>query len=102
MATYLATATNGTFQTDFDGVANGHIPLYNAVDPNTKRRSSPAPEPDLAWERLAPRAGDHRLARERVRRVPVPGGRRDRRLGPRRGLRARVADQAQLRDARRA
>jgi aminopeptidase N len=53
MATYLATASNGVFETDFDDVASSDIPLYNAVDPNTKRRASPAPEPGLAWERLA-------------------------------------------------
>jgi aminopeptidase N len=53
MATYLATATNGVFQTDFDDVASGNIPLYNAVDPTIRESSTDPPNPDLAWEGLA-------------------------------------------------
>jgi aminopeptidase N len=52
MAPYLATASNGEFELrigEIDGV-----PEYNAVDPTTRRSTSPTstPEPELAWERL--------------------------------------------------
>jgi aminopeptidase N len=54
MASYLATATNGPFETRFYE-ANG-LPMYDAVDPDTRTSLEPnAPaEPALAWERLAP------------------------------------------------
>jgi aminopeptidase N len=53
MAPYLATATNGSFETRFGRLASG-LPEYNAVDPNTRRTASGPPNPALAWERLAP------------------------------------------------
>ena len=53
MAPYLATATNGTFQTRFGTLSSG-LPEYNAVDPNTRTTSSSAPNPALGFERLAP------------------------------------------------
>ena len=52
MAPYLATATNGTFLTEFYE-ANG-LPMYDAVDPETRVNSSSAPNPTLAFERLDP------------------------------------------------
>jgi aminopeptidase N len=52
MSPYLATATNGNFQTRFDRLPNG-LPVYDAVDPNTRRRSADPPDPALAFERLA-------------------------------------------------
>ena len=53
MAPYLATATNGEFETRF-GRTLGGLREYNAVDPTTRRSLDPAsaPEPDLAWERI--------------------------------------------------
>jgi aminopeptidase N len=53
MAPYLATATNGTFETEF-GTTSGGLPEYNAVDPNTRIFADPLPppNPELAWERL--------------------------------------------------
>ena len=43
MSSYLATATNGPFQTRFDRLPNG-LPEYNAVDPDTREsESDPAP-----------------------------------------------------------
>jgi aminopeptidase N len=53
MAPYLATATNGEFDTRF-GRTLGGLLEYNAVDPTTRRSLDPAsaPEPDLAWERI--------------------------------------------------
>lgn len=53
MASYLATATNGTFQTRFRRLPGG-LPEYNAVDPETRERDTLTPNPGLAWERLAP------------------------------------------------
>jgi aminopeptidase N len=53
MASYLATATNGTFQTRFRRLPGG-LPEYNAVDPNTRESDTTTPNPGLAWERLAP------------------------------------------------
>jgi aminopeptidase N len=51
MAPYLATATNGPFETRFY-VADG-LPMYDAVDPDTRERpADPAPNPALAWARL--------------------------------------------------
>jgi aminopeptidase N len=52
MSPYLATATNGVFQTRFSRLPNG-LPVYDAVDPNTRRRSADPPDPALALERLA-------------------------------------------------
>jgi aminopeptidase N len=54
MASYLTTATNGVFQTDFYSTDFGR-PMYDAVDPQTRRPPSvPNPNPALAFERLAP------------------------------------------------
>ncbi len=51
MAPYLATATNGPFETRFYR-ANG-LPMYDAVDPDTRESASGTqPQPELAWERL--------------------------------------------------
>jgi aminopeptidase N len=52
MASYLSTATNGIFLTDFDDTLPDGTPIYNAVDPLT-RPSGTTPNPDLAFERLA-------------------------------------------------
>ena len=52
MASYLATATNGEFLTDFYS-ANG-LPFYDAVDPNTRRLATDPPNPTLAFQRLDP------------------------------------------------
>ena len=53
MAPYLATATNGVFQTNFYATASG-LPMYDAVDPQTRvRPGDPAPTPELAFERLS-------------------------------------------------
>jgi aminopeptidase N len=51
MAPYLATATNGVFETRFRRLENG-LPEYNAVDPQTRVNSTSPPNPALAWERL--------------------------------------------------
>jgi aminopeptidase N len=51
-APYLATATNGVFETDFGTLPNG-LPEYNAVDPETRPGGSKEPNPQLAWQRLA-------------------------------------------------
>ncbi|MET0761780.1 MAG: M1 family metallopeptidase [Thermoleophilaceae bacterium] len=52
MAPYLATATNGRFETRFGRLPNG-LRQYDAVDPNTRERIADPPNPGLAWERLA-------------------------------------------------
>lgn len=52
MSTYLATATNGPFQTRF-GRLPGGLPRYDAVDPDTRVNRTSAPDPGLAFERLA-------------------------------------------------
>jgi aminopeptidase N len=44
MAPYLATATNGVFDTDFSGRVDG-TPIYNAVDPDVTT-------PQVAWDRI--------------------------------------------------
>ena len=52
MSSYLATATNGTFLTesyDADGLF-----MFDAVDPTTREAKADPPNPDLAFERLAP------------------------------------------------
>ncbi len=53
MAPYLATATNGEFELRFGRTYRG-LREYNAVDPTTRRSTSPTsvPEPQLAWERV--------------------------------------------------
>jgi aminopeptidase N len=51
-APYLATATNGVFETDFT-TPLGELPEYNAVDPQTRPGGSKDPNPQLAWQRLA-------------------------------------------------
>ena len=58
MASYLATATNGPFETRFRRLPGG-LPEYNAVDPDTREDyDADDPEnpknPALAWERLEP------------------------------------------------
>jgi aminopeptidase N len=50
MAPYLATATNGEFETRFGELFG--IPEYNAVDPTAPASGSPQPNPALAWERV--------------------------------------------------
>jgi aminopeptidase N len=57
MAPYLATASNGEFETRFGRLPNG-LPEYNAVDPQT-RPGGPTtpPDPQLAWDRLAVQPG---------------------------------------------
>ncbi|HYP47513.1 MAG TPA: M1 family metallopeptidase [Thermoleophilaceae bacterium] len=56
MAPYLATATNGPFETRFRTLPGG-LPEYNAVDPDTTALNPDTgerePNPALAWERLA-------------------------------------------------
>jgi aminopeptidase N len=52
MASYLATATSGVFETDFGTLSTG-LPEYNAVDPQTRRYGTKEPTPELAWDRLA-------------------------------------------------
>ena len=52
MAPYLATATNGPFLTEFYQ-ANG-LPMYDAVDPDTRTSRTAPPNPALAFERLDP------------------------------------------------
>lgn len=51
MAPYLATATNGEFDTRFREILGG-LPEYNAVDPTTRLFGQTAPNPQLAWDRL--------------------------------------------------
>ena len=64
MASYLATATNGLFDTRFGRLANGAAE-YNAVDPQTRvERRLGRPNPALAWERLAHPGRDRRLLPE--------------------------------------
>jgi aminopeptidase N len=51
-ASYLATTTNGIFQTDFGTLPSG-LPAYFGVDPETRRGGEKVPNPQLAWQRLA-------------------------------------------------
>ena len=51
-APYLATATNGIFETGFGTLPSG-LREYNAVDPQTRGAGSKDPNPQLAWQRLA-------------------------------------------------
>jgi aminopeptidase N len=53
MAPYLATATNGEFETRF-GKLLGRLPEYNAVDPQARPFGDPLPPPNpqLAWDRI--------------------------------------------------
>ena len=53
MAPYLATATNGVFQTRFDRLRDG-IRRFDAVDPQTRVDDSDPPNPALAFQRLDP------------------------------------------------
>ena len=50
MATYLATITNGVFETRFD---TSGLPRYDAVDPQSRRFGQKNPETALAWDRLS-------------------------------------------------
>jgi aminopeptidase N len=52
MAPYLATATNGPFETRFDRLPSG-LRRYDAVDPDTRETAMNAPNPLLAWARLS-------------------------------------------------
>jgi aminopeptidase N len=52
MAPYLATVTNGPFETRFRRLPGG-LPLYDAVDPDATEDEDGLPDPGLAWERLA-------------------------------------------------
>ncbi|MFL5856704.1 MAG: M1 family metallopeptidase [Solirubrobacteraceae bacterium] len=52
MATYLATITNGVFETRFDTLPGG-LPRYDAVDPQSRRFGEKNPETELAWSRLS-------------------------------------------------
>ena len=45
MAPYLATATNGEFETRFGRILGG-LREYNAVDPTTRRPTSPTAPPE--------------------------------------------------------
>jgi len=51
MVPYLATVTNGVFIRRDDTVAG--IPIYNAVDPQTRGTGEKTPRPDSAWDELA-------------------------------------------------
>jgi len=53
MAPYLATATNGRFETRFSRLPGGLL-RYDAVDPQTREDPAEPPNPALAFERLAP------------------------------------------------
>jgi aminopeptidase N len=66
LAPYLATATNGEFETRFGRLPDG-LPEYNAVDPQTRRWTPPPfgpPTPALAWERLEAHPDVHALFEE--------------------------------------
>jgi aminopeptidase N len=52
MAPYLATATNGPFETRF--YKAGGLRMFDAVDPDSRVNSSSPPNPALAWQRLEP------------------------------------------------
>ena len=94
-APYLATATNGVFETDFGTLPNG-LPEYNAVDPQTRRFGTKDPNP--AARLGAPgvqRAGGRPLLGP-LRALPVRERRRRRGLGAERLLLARVADAADV------
>jgi len=66
MASYLTTATNGVFQTPsrpercgetellLCSYTAGGLPMYDAVDPNTRLTRAGDPNPALAYERLDP------------------------------------------------
>jgi aminopeptidase N len=53
MAPYLATATNGRFQTRFERLPGG-LWRFDAVDPQTREEEDDPPNPALAFERLDP------------------------------------------------
>ena len=96
MVPYLATATNGIFQTRFERL-NGGLRRFDAVDPQTRSNDDDPPNPALAFERLDPEPEIVDFFTEALRPVPVRERRRDRRLGARRRLRARVPDARELR-----
>jgi aminopeptidase N len=52
MVPYLSTATNGVFEVDFETTLPNGLPVYNAVDPETRARGDKEPNPELAWTRL--------------------------------------------------
>ena len=52
MAPYLATATNGQFQTET--YSAGSLFMFDAVDPNTRVLRAGPPDPALAFQRLDP------------------------------------------------
>ena len=94
-APYLATATNGVFETRFGTLPNG-LPEYNAVDPQTRRFGTKDPNPELAWQRLALNGPAVDLFSELYGAVPVRERRRRGGLGAERLLLARVADAADV------
>ena len=96
MASYLATATNGRFQTRFERLPGG-LWRFDAVDPQTREDEDDPPNPALAFERLDPEPRDRQVLLRPLRRLSVRERRRDHRLGARRRLRARVPDARQLR-----
>ena len=53
MAPYLATATNGVFQTRFERLPGG-LRRFDAVDPQTRENKADPPNPALAFQRLDP------------------------------------------------
>ena len=54
MAPYLATATNGNFDTDFYTDTTNGLLMYDGVDPQTRQTLAGAPNPALAFSRLEP------------------------------------------------
>ena len=94
-APYLATATNGIFETGF-GTLPPRAAGYNAVDPQTRGSGAKDPNPQLAWQRLALNGPVDRSLLGAVRAVPVRERRRRRGLGAERLLLARVPDAADV------
>ena len=91
-APYLATITNGVFETRFD---TSGLPRYDAVDPQSRRFKAKNPETPLAWDRLSIDGRWSSLLRP-LRALPVRCRRRNRGLGATRLLLSRVADEAEL------
>jgi hypothetical protein len=52
MVSYLATVTNGFFEVRTSELANG-LPVYDAVDPQTRFYGEKTPRPQDAWDNLA-------------------------------------------------
>jgi aminopeptidase N len=52
MVSYLATVTNGFFELRTGALASG-VPVYNAVDPQTRFYGEKTPRPEDAWANLA-------------------------------------------------